>query len=152
MCMMREIRVIRTNATQSESLAISDSIPTVTGMATCRVKVLVSVCTLGVKVSDQSIMFLADRHIQEVDLLVRNLEVNLMVLWKELMSQWLIKVWRLSSSRGQMQNTSSMKRHHINGRQGAASNIWCSSDFKSRHEKACKWRSHPSVHTSPRDL
>ena len=37
-----------------------------------RVKVLVSVCRLGVKISDQSVMLLTDGHIQEVDLLVRN--------------------------------------------------------------------------------
>ena len=41
-------------------------------MATGRVKVLVSVCRLGVKISDQIVMLLADGHIQEVDLLVRN--------------------------------------------------------------------------------
>ena len=66
------IRVSRTNATESESLAVSNTILAVAGMATSRVKVLVSVCRLGVKISDQSVMLLADGHIQEVNLLVRN--------------------------------------------------------------------------------
>ena len=70
--MTGEIRVIRTNATESESLAVSNTILAVAGMATSRVKVLVSVCRLGVKISDQSVMLHADGHIQEVDLLVRN--------------------------------------------------------------------------------
>ena len=72
--MTGEIRVSRTNATESESLAVSNTILAVAGMATSsRVKVLVSVCRLGVKISDQSVMLLADGHIQEVDLLVRNI-------------------------------------------------------------------------------
>ena len=70
--MTGEIRVIRTNATESESLAVSNTILTVAGMATGRVKVLVSVCRLGVKISDQSVLLLTYGHIQKVDLLVRN--------------------------------------------------------------------------------
>ena len=70
--MMREIGVIRTNAAESESLAVSNTILTVAGMATGRVKVLVSVCRFGVEISDQSIMLLTDGHIQEVNLLMRN--------------------------------------------------------------------------------
>ena len=46
--MMREIRVFKTNATESESLAVSDIILTAVGMATGRVKVLVTVCRLDV--------------------------------------------------------------------------------------------------------
>ena len=56
--MTRDIRVIRTNASESESLAVSSTILTVTGMATGRVKVLVGVCRLGVNVCDQSVMLL----------------------------------------------------------------------------------------------
>ena len=44
-------------------------------------------------------------------------DVNLIVLWKELM--WLVKETRLSSSLVQMKNTSSMYLHHIQGRHGA---------------------------------
>ena len=65
LCMMREIRVIRTNATQSENLVVA-------GMTTGCLKVLVYVCRLGVKISDQNVMLLMDGHIQEVALLVRN--------------------------------------------------------------------------------
>ena len=70
--MKGEIRVIGTNATESESLVVSNTILTVAGMATGRVKVLVSVCRFGVKISDQSVMLPANGHIQEVDLLVKN--------------------------------------------------------------------------------
>ena len=70
--MKGEIRIIRTNATESESLAVSNTILTVAGMATSRAKVLVSVCRLGVKISDLSVMLLTDGHVKDVDLLVRN--------------------------------------------------------------------------------
>ena len=72
--MMREIRVIRTNATEFESLAVSNTILKVAGTAMGRVKVLVNVCRLGVKISYQSVILLMDglQHIQEVYLLVWN--------------------------------------------------------------------------------
>ena len=65
LCVTREIRVIRTNAMEPESLTVSNTILTVAGMATGRVNVLVSVCRLGVKISDQSVMLLTDGHIQQ---------------------------------------------------------------------------------------
>ena len=71
LCMTGEIRVTRTNATDSESLAVSNTILKVAGMGIGGVKILVSVCGN----SDQSVMLLTDGHIQKVDLLV-----NLMVL------------------------------------------------------------------------
>ena len=70
--MTREIRVIRTNAVESMSLAISNAILTVMRMATGRVKILMGVARLGAKITYQSITLLTDGNIQEVFLLVTN--------------------------------------------------------------------------------
>ena len=65
-------------------------------------------------------------------------DVNLMVLWKELM--WLVKVMRLPSSLVQMKNTSLMYLHQTQGR---ATRCRCQHVlFEIRHEKASTGWSH----------
>jgi hypothetical protein len=71
--MLREVRIIRTNASESQGLAIGYAILAVAGMAAGGVKVLMSICGLGVKICGERVVLLSDNDIKEVHLFMGNL-------------------------------------------------------------------------------
>ena len=67
--MAEEIRIIRTDASQSESLAVCYTGLAMTRVTAGRVKILMRICGLKIQISSHAVIVLADTDIEKIYLM-----------------------------------------------------------------------------------